>query len=129
MPRLNNNDRNQALGMMRAGISTREVARLFNSHQSTIVRLRKRFQTTNIVSDRPRPGQPRVTTDQQYRNIRLQHLRNRFKTAVSAARETPRRHSPRISWQQCVADCMNMAYLQDDHSEDHCLHRDIANNA
>jgi hypothetical protein len=34
MPRLSNNDRNQALGMLRAGISTGEVARLFNCHQS-----------------------------------------------------------------------------------------------
>jgi hypothetical protein len=42
----------------------------------------------NNVSDRPRPGQPRVTTDQQDRHIRLQQLRNRFKTAASTARET-----------------------------------------
>ena len=97
MPRLSNNDRNQALGMLRAGISTREVARLFNCHQSTVVRLRQRFQTTNNVSDRPRPGQPRVTTDQQDRHIRLQHLHNRFKTAASTARETQGRHNPRIS--------------------------------
>ena len=97
MPRLSNNDRNQALGMLRAGISTREVTRLFNFHQSTVVRLRQRFQTTNNVSDRPRPGQPRVTIDQQDHHIRLQHLRNRFKTAASAARETPGRHNPRIS--------------------------------
>jgi transposase len=97
MPRLSNNDRNQALGMLRAGISTREVARLFNCHQSTVVHLRQRLQTTNNVSDRPRPGQPRVTTDQQDRHIRLQHLRKRFKTAASTARETPGRHNPRIS--------------------------------
>jgi hypothetical protein len=44
------NDRNQALGMLRAGISTREVARLFNCHQSTVVRLRQRFQTTSVVT-------------------------------------------------------------------------------
>ena len=97
MPRLSNNDRKQALGMLRAGISTREVARLFNCHQSTVVRLRQRFQTMNNVSDRSRPGQPRVTTDQQDHHIRLQHLRNRFKTAASTARETPGRHNPRIS--------------------------------
>ena len=97
MPRLSNNDRNQALGMLRAGISTREVARLFNCHQSTVVRLRQMFQTTNNVSDHPQPGQPRVTSDQQDRHIRLQHLRNRFKTAASTARETPGRHNPRIS--------------------------------
>ena len=99
MPRLSNNDRNQALGMLqlRAGTSTREVVRLFNCHQSTVVRLRQRFQTTNNVSDRPRPGQPRVTTDHQDRNIQLQHLHNRFKTAASTARETPGRHNPPIS--------------------------------
>jgi transposase len=110
MPRLSNNDRNQALGMLRAGsgplngrlarrpfsrslrrtvaelirelclpgvslaADAAEVARLFNCHQSTVVRLRQRFQTTNNVSDRPRPGQPRVTTDHQDRNIQLQHL-------------------------------------------------------
>ena len=49
------------------------------------------------MSDRPRPGQPRVTTNQQDRHIRLQHLRNRFKTVASTARETPGRHNPRIS--------------------------------
>jgi hypothetical protein len=79
---------------LRAGTSTREVVRLFNCHQSTVVRLRQRFQTTNNVSDRPRPGQPRVTTDHQDRHIRLQHLHNRFKTAASTARETPGRHNP-----------------------------------
>ena len=49
------------------------------------------------MSDRPRPEQPRVTTDQHDRHIRLQHLRNRLKTAASAARETPGRHNPQIS--------------------------------
>ena len=110
--------------MLRAGISTREVARLFNCYQSTVVRLRQRFKTTNNVSDRPRSGQPRVTTDQQDRHIRLQHLRNRFKTAASTAMETPGRHNPRIS----SSDCVKMAYVQDDHSEDHCLHHENANN-
>jgi transposase len=128
MPRLSNNDRNQALGMLRAGISTREVARLFNCHQSTVVRLRQRFQTTNNVSDRPWPGQPRVTTDQQDRHIQLQHLRNRFKTAASTARELQEDTIPGSAQQQCVADCVKMAYVQDDHSDDHCLHRDIVNN-
>jgi IS30 family transposase len=109
MPRLSNNDRNQALGMLRAGISTREVARLFNCHQSTVVRLRQMFQTTNNMSDRPQPGQPRVTTDQ--------HGKLQEDTIPGSAQ------------QQCVADCVKMAYVQDDHSEDHCLHRDIANNA
>jgi transposase len=129
MPRPSNNDRNQALGMLRAGISTREVARLFNCHQSTVVRLRQRFQTTNNVSDHHRPGQPRVTTDQQDRHTRLQHLRNRFKMAASTLLGKLQEDTiPGSAQQQCVADCVKMAYVQDDHSEDHCLHRDIANN-
>jgi hypothetical protein len=46
----------------------------------------KKKITKNNVSVRPRPGQPRVTTDQQDRHIRVQHLRNRFKTAAQVDR-------------------------------------------
>ena len=59
-----NNDRNQALGMLRAGISTREVARLFNCHQSTVVSNHE--QCVRSSSAR--------TTDQQDRHIQIQHL-------------------------------------------------------
>ena len=97
MPRLSTDERNQAVGMLRAGLSTRNVANHFNCHHSTIVRLNQRFQATNSVSDRQRPGAPRVTTPQEDRFIRLQHLRNRFRTATQTANETPGRNRQRIS--------------------------------
>ncbi len=86
MPRLNNADRNQAIGMLDAGNSQLRVARRFHVHPSTINRLLNRYQTTGTVNDRRRSGTPRVTTDRQDRNIRLRHLRNRFLTAASTAR-------------------------------------------
>ena len=45
----------------------------------------------------PRPE--RMTTRNQDRQIKLAHLRNRFKTLTSTARETPGRHKQRISGQ------------------------------
>jgi hypothetical protein len=67
---------------------TSSVANNFNCNHSTIVRLRQRFLATNTVADRSRPGAPRVTTQAQDQMIRLQHLRERFRTATVTARET-----------------------------------------
>jgi IS30 family transposase len=47
MARLSADERNQALGMLRAGMSTRNVANNFNCNRSTIVCLRQRFLATN----------------------------------------------------------------------------------
>ena len=83
--------------MLAAGVSQSRVARRFGVTQSTISRLRTRYQTTGSTRDRPRRGQPRVTTAAQDRRIRLQHLRDRFRPCTQTARETPGRHRPRIS--------------------------------
>ena len=83
--------------MIQAGRSTRVVANHFNCHHSTIVRLCQRFAVNNSVADRPRTGRQRVTIRNQDRRIRLAHLRDRFKTSTSTARETPGRHRQRIS--------------------------------
>lgn len=99
MARLRADERNQTLGMLRAGMSTRNVANNFNCNQSTIVRLRQRFLATNTVADRPRPGAQRVTTQAQDQMIRLQHLRERFRPATVTARETVGRYRPRIAAQ------------------------------
>lgn len=88
MPRLNNDQRNRALGMLDAGSSVREVARAFHVHHTTVYRLTQRVRDTGAVGDHPRPGAPRVTTPHQDQAIRLQHLRNRFQTAASTARTT-----------------------------------------
>lgn len=85
MPRLRQDLRNQIVGLLQAGTSQRECARRFHVHQSTIFRLHQRFVATGSVADRPRPGQPRVTTRRQDNFIRQRHLRDRFTTAVSTA--------------------------------------------
>ena len=58
MPRLSENERNRAVGLLHAGISIRAVARQFNCHHSTITRLNARFRQTGSTPDRQRPGQP-----------------------------------------------------------------------
>ena len=84
MPRLNQNQRVQALTMLARGDNVSNVSRVFGCHRKTIIRLRQRFQQTGGEADRRRPGRPRVQTD---RFITLTHLRRRFQTATSSARQ------------------------------------------
>ena len=65
MPRLNNENRTRALGMLECGISQNDVARRFGVSRSTIARLVQRVNTTGSLSDRPRSGAPRVTSVRQ----------------------------------------------------------------
>ena len=86
MPRLNQNQRIQALTML-ARVDVSNVSRAFGCHRNTIIRLRLRFQQTGGVADRRRPGRPRVTNLRTDRFITLTHLRRRFQTATSSARQ------------------------------------------
>ncbi|MGH0118061.1 UNVERIFIED_CONTAM: hypothetical protein FKN15_052066 [Acipenser sinensis] len=61
MPRLSNEDRLVAIGMIEGGLSVREVARRMRCSASTISRLVQRNQETGSVRDRPRPGRPQHT--------------------------------------------------------------------
>ena len=74
MPRLNVDQRNQALGMLRAGVSQAAVSRQFNVSRSTISRLVERVQVTGTANDRPRSGTPRLTSIRQNNCIRQRHL-------------------------------------------------------
>ena len=76
MPRLDSDSRNQIIGMLNAGISQREVARRFAVNVSTVSRLSRKFIVTGSIKDRPRSGQPRVTTRRQDNLICLRHLRD-----------------------------------------------------
>jgi transposase len=89
MPRPSSQERWQGVGMLSCGMVTRQVARHFKCDHSTTVRLNHRFQATGTTDDRPRPGQPRVTTPALDRQIRLTHQRNRFQTATQTAAVTP----------------------------------------
>ena len=87
MPRLNPNQRIQALTMLACGDNVSNVSRAFGCHRNTIIRLRQRFQQTGGVADRRRPGRPRVTNPRTDRFNTLTHLRHRFQTATSSARQ------------------------------------------
>ena len=87
MPRLNQNQRIQALTMLACGDNVSNVSRAFGCHRNTIIRLRQRFQQTGGVADRRRHGRPRVTNPRTDRLITLMHLRRRFQTATSSARQ------------------------------------------
>ena len=88
MPRLSQEVRERAIGMLEAGMRARAVARRLNVHASTIIRLRIRYREMNSTHDRRRSGRTHVTTPAQDIHIRLRHLRNRQLSAASIARET-----------------------------------------
>ena len=87
MPRLNQNQRIQALTMLARGDNVSSVSRALGCHRNTINRLRQRFQQTGGDADRRRPRRPRVTNPRTDRFITLTHLRRRFQTATSSARQ------------------------------------------
>ena len=63
MPRLSENERCDAIGMLKAGVRISDVARYHNCHPSTKQRLRDRYQATGTVKDRRRFGQPILAID------------------------------------------------------------------
>ena len=84
--------RNQIIGMLRAGVGYRHVARQLNCDHSTIPRPLMRYQLSDTTKDRPRPGQPRITTPRQDIFSRQRYLRGRFQTSSSTARILLGRH-------------------------------------
>ena len=87
MSRLYQNQRIQALTMLARGDNVSNVSRAFGCHRNTIIRLRQRFQRTGGVVDRCRPGRLSVTNPRTDRFITLTHLRRRFQTSTSSARQ------------------------------------------
>ena len=62
MPRLSEQERSGAIGMLKAVVRVSDVARYHSCHPSTIQRLRDGYQATGTVKDRRRSGQPRMAT-------------------------------------------------------------------
>ena len=83
MPRIPNNLRERAIGMLGAGISTEHVARNVGCSSRAIRNLRIRSRTTGSTND----------------YIMNTHLRNRIQTATATAANTPGLHNNRISAQ------------------------------
>ena len=86
MPKLNQNQRIQALTMLARG-DVSNVRRAFGCHRNTIIRLRQRFQQTGGVADRRAPGRPRVTNPRTDRFITLTRIQRRFQTATRSVRQ------------------------------------------
>ena len=97
MPRLNMDQRNQAIGILSAGASQRHVARVMNCTQSTISDLWNSYQQQGHARDRPHSGRPHVTTAHQDRYMRLTHARDRFLPAAETARHTVGTHNRPIN--------------------------------
>ena len=87
MVRLSQLDRGRAIALILQGWSQRDIAQQFGVHESAISRLVQRLRATSRLTDRPRSGCPRITTQRQDRRIRLVHLHNRLRTATETARE------------------------------------------
>ena len=85
MPRLSQDERQQAIGMLAVGAHSQDVARRYNVQISIITRVRRLYKTVGSVSNRPRSGQSGVTTPTDDRQIRLVHLRNRPRLATLTA--------------------------------------------
>ena len=68
MPRISNQNRAIAVGLLGAGTPVKQVARRMGVSPNAIGKLREKFMETGQVKDRPRSGRPKVTT---YREDRL----------------------------------------------------------
>jgi hypothetical protein len=75
MPRLRQNDRERAVGMVQTGMTHQAVADHFNVSTMTISRLMIRLRQTGRTNDRPRS---RVWRHNVYRNLRLIHLSSKL---------------------------------------------------
>ena len=62
MPRLRQNEKERAVGMLRAGMAQTQIANQFNVSRMTIYRLMIPLRDTGNTSDRPRSGGPCLTT-------------------------------------------------------------------
>ena len=78
MPRLSEDQRNQAIGMLRAGSTVNNVVHHFGCSRQAIHNLLNRYNITGSVRDRARPGRACATTLRTDRVTTLTHLHNRF---------------------------------------------------
>ena len=99
MPRIPNNLRERAIGMLDAGMSTEHVARHVGCSSQAIQNLCMRFRTTGSTNDLPHHGHLRGTMRGQDCYIMNTHLCNQFQTATATAANTPGLHNNRISAQ------------------------------
>ena len=79
MPRLSNQNRAIAIGLLQAGTPVKEVARRVDVSPKAIRKLREKFHNTGEVRDMPKSGRPRATTNREDRLI-VNRMRRGYKT-------------------------------------------------
>ena len=89
MRSLTEHQRSVIIGLSMGGMAISVIAIQMNIHRNTVTNTLRKFRTTGSTSDLPRSGRPRCTTPAHDQYIRVQHLRDRFRTAVFTARSIP----------------------------------------
>ena len=69
MPRLRQNERERAIGVLAAEMTQVQIVNHFNISKMTIARLKTRLRDTGARNDRPRSGRSREMTLHQDRHI------------------------------------------------------------
>ena len=77
--RLSKDQRNQVIGVLKAGSTLNDIAHHFGCSRQTIHYLMNRYNKTGYVRVRARPGRARVMTLRPYSVNTFTHPRNRFK--------------------------------------------------
>jgi len=72
------NEKNIALGLLKGGLRSYDVALRFGCNERTIYRLQQRLLLTGSINDLPWSGRPRITTPREDRYMVTSSRRHRF---------------------------------------------------
>ena len=97
--------RERAICMLTAGMSTRDVPQYFKRHKSTMSRLLNRFQQTGNMADRPRSGRPCKTMPREpvFSRLHLNAIDSSRKLGCLLRNATGTRVCDRIVWNRLDA--------------------------